>query len=91
MLTKLENETIEKAAIRFRDIVVFVERPGKHHTIIHELAYLGLKTPINTEDDGFLTSTGRFVDRIEAAKIALNAGQIEKLSVPPNLYSEDLW
>lgn len=41
---------------------------------------------------GFLTSTGRFVDRKEAAKIALASGQIEKLNYSnKELYSEDLY
>ncbi len=84
-------ETIEKAAIQFEDgIVVMVDRPGRHHNIIHALAKLGMDTPIGGEH-GFVTSTGRFVDRIEAAQIALDAKQIEKLSWPPNLYTEDLW
>lgn len=32
------------------------------------------------ETQGFLTSKNRFVDRVEAGKIALACGQIEKLS-----------
>ncbi len=84
-------EFIEKAALRI-DIVTFsVERPGRHHTIIHALVDLGMPKPINTEHTGFITSTGRFVDRKEAAIIALNAKQTDKLIAPPNLYSEDLW
>jgi hypothetical protein len=37
---------------------------------------------------GFLTSEGRFVDRIEAAMIAYEAGQIEKPQL--GLQSQDL-
>jgi hypothetical protein len=37
---------------------------------------------------GFITSTGRFVDRDEAGEIAAKAGQIEK---PKHLFSEDLY
>lgn len=41
---------------------------------------------------GFLTSTGRFVDRKEAYRIALNAGQInESNGVDGELFSEDLY
>lgn len=40
---------------------------------------------------GFLTSMNRFVDRKEAAIIALNSGQIEKLRYHTNqLFSEDI-
>ena len=44
------------------------------------------------EVQGFLTSENMFVDRIEAAQIALAAGQIEKLKFSSTkLYSEDLY
>lgn len=43
-------------------------------------------------DQGFLTSKGTFVNRTDAAKIALEAGQIEKLSYSSTqLFSEDLY
>ena len=38
---------------------------------------------------GFLTNTHRFVNRYEAAEIALAAGQIEHKT--DMLYSEDVW
>jgi len=42
--------------------------------------------------DGFLTDTNRFVGREEAAKIALEAGQVDKLNYSRSrLYSEDLY
>lgn len=48
--------------------------------------------PKHETHQGFLTSTGRFVDRKEAAKIALASGQIEKLNYSDKeLYSEDLY
>jgi len=44
---------------------------------------------------GFLTSSGRFVDRVEAAEIAYAAGQVRQRSThegkPGTLYSEDLY
>ena len=40
---------------------------------------------------GFMTSLGRFVDRKEAAKIAIDCGQIEKLDYGEDLYSEDIF
>lgn len=47
--------------------------------------------PKHESHQGFLTSTGRFVDRIEAAQIALRSGQIERLEFGNELYSEDLY
>lgn len=41
---------------------------------------------------GFLTNKNRFVDRLEAAEIALACGQIEKLNYSQTeLFSEDLY
>lgn len=41
---------------------------------------------------GFLTSDGRFIDRKEAAKLALDCGQINYLSHNTDeLYSEDIY
>jgi hypothetical protein len=41
------------------------------------------------QEQGFLTSKNRFVDRIEGAKIAYKAGQIPQEK--KKLYSEDLY
>ena len=35
--------------------------------------------------------TGKYLRRLKLAKAALEAGQIDALKWPPNLYSEDLW
>ena len=47
--------------------------------------------PKHESHQEFLTSTGRFVDRIEAAQIALRSEQIERLKFGNELYSEDLY
>lgn len=41
------------------------------------------------KEQGFLTSKNRFVDRLEAAKLAFYAGQIKQIT--HILYSENLW
>lgn len=47
---------------------------------------------MNQDQQGFLTSRGRFVGRREAAQIAVTAGQIEVENLRSGeLYSEDLW
>ena len=40
---------------------------------------------------GFMTSTGRFVDREEGARIAIEAGQVEEGNLRGCLFSEDLY
>jgi hypothetical protein len=79
-----------------RGIVVLGHRHGQ---VIWTVASLtGLRTVTFAEDavgeheQGFLTSTNRFVDRKEAYKIAALAGQIKNIDYSnPDLYSEDLY
>ena len=74
----------------------FVICGRRHHNCISLFAKMvgfpydenGLKL-MNTEEQGFLTNTDRFVSREEAAKIAFNAGQIKKET--NRLFSEDLY
>ena len=46
---------------------------------------------IHDEEQGFILQDETFVDREEAGRIALKAGQISKLNWGVQLYSEDLW
>ena len=81
-----------------RMFIALVPPPGRHHTV-----FAGVRGTCDETaktrgfccgaQQGFVTSTGRFVDRKEAYKIAHAACQIIKhsSSVPGTLYSEDLW
>lgn len=81
--------TIKSAATRLPDGEVYTDR--NHASIIHGLAMAGYARRTAGEQ-GFVTDTGLFVDRVEAAKIALAAGQIEKLRYSrTELFSEDLY
>lgn len=54
---------------------IFRCRIGRHHAeILHQWS-----KQVDHHTDGFYTSFGRYVDRREAAKIALACGQIKKL------------
>ncbi len=90
-------ETIVAAAILFRleghadpravPVAVSAPPPARHHNLF-------ALTGRNPDDQGFLTSTGRFVGREEALNIAEAAGQplIDHPSRHPKwLFSEDLW
>lgn len=68
-----------------------VERPGRHSHVQHMLRDQSI--PLDDEDDqGFVTSLGRYVSRTEAVIIAGSAGQITFKGNPLNqLFSEDLW
>lgn len=66
----------------------------RHPNCMYQMvAITGLKqSEAGEEVQGFLTNKNRFVDRKEAAKIALQTGQIDKLTNSSEiLYSEDLY
>ena len=85
-----EDEKVACTASLFNDVLYVIENPGRHHHIIHIRYHSGHKKSIGGIQS-FITSHGRFIDRKMAGKIALQTGQIEKLKVPPYLYSEDIW
>lgn len=70
-------------------VIYHLPRPHRHADVIAQMV-----RESNDPSDGefgFLLDDGRFVDRDEAARIALANEQCAKLSAPPYLYSEDLW
>ena len=98
---KMRQETIVAAAIQVdgievegyapHKIVLLSERPGRHHHPSWFISTHAFDIEKNSTQ-GFLTSTGRFVDRKEACVIARAAGQlIRKTGGDSTLYSEDLW
>lgn len=84
-------ETIDRAAIRAGDIIFKVKRPYRHHHVLGVMRLRNVKNP-QRATQGFVTSTGRFVDRIEARRIAHDAGQLlPTASKGDRLFTEDLW
>ena len=64
---------------------------GLRHADVFELMFhQKIEYNRKTHIQGFLTSSDRFVDRYEAAEIALKSGQITDNSIRM-LYSEDIW
>lgn len=85
-----EPRRIVAAAIRFDGTLYSMARPKRHHHIIQMISSRTAKRPVSGEQ-GFLLDDGSFVDRREAASIALANGQAKQLRAPPWLFSEDLW
>lgn len=84
-------EVIIAAAIKAGDVVVTVERPGRHGNLISAAGRI-TGDCMQGGEHGFLTSYGRFVDRTEAAQIAVARGQGAPRDVcNSRLFSEDLW
>jgi len=80
-------ETIKHAAVVSESGWVFI---GKCHAdCFHKMHHLTVKSSQKAANQGFVTSTGRYVDRHEGAKLAYAAGQVDKLA--SHLFSEDLW
>lgn len=82
------TETIERVAIRYKGHTHSLPRPNRHHDVIRDIGGIN-----GNDQQGFLTSSGRFVRREEALKIALAANQVLD---PSNiragqLFSEDVW
>ena len=63
----------------------------RHHCCILTFSAITGETDTDRGENvqGFLTSQNRFVNRVEGAKIAFQAGQIKEQLI--NLYSEDLY
>ena len=89
-------ETIECAAIARPQpggMEVFsIVRPFRHHDVIKLISAAGKGPVTGTDIQGFVTNTGRFVDRQEGCAIARAAGQIVVKHGPDDtLFSEDMW
>lgn len=88
------SESIVAAAIK-RGPVVFTG--VRHGYIIQQMVDVGFLDPesgsqrVSFEEQGFVTSEGRWVDRKEAMQLAIDAGQLEYREQFPELFSEDLW
>lgn len=86
------RECIVAAAVKYGDVVAFVPKPGRHHTVTYAVYNeLGARTGGNREQ-GFVTNFGRFVDREEGLAIARASSQIKQKHGNQNLlFSEDMW
>lgn len=80
-------EKILHAAVKSETGLIFV---GKcHGDCFWQAANMKIKMSQRANDQGFMTDNGRYVSREEAARIAYEAGQIDKKI--EYLFSEDLW
>lgn len=87
----MSEERIIAAALRDEQtgLVLFHEVPGRHHNVMWSLDGYGMQS--HGLAQGFVTSTGRFVDREEAFTLASAAGQLIAVHRAGELFSEDLW
>ncbi len=77
------------AAIRKDGKVWSLPPPARHDTVM-VMMFDDHGVKAKDADQGFLLDDGTFADRDEAGRVAIEAGQIERLS-RLTLFSEDLW
>jgi len=87
---------IDCAAVRFRGITYSVPAPGRHYDCIRVAAEATGEKYIDChgDDQGFIDSTGRYLRRAQALRVALASGQTTKESLGfklGELFSEDVW
>lgn len=84
-------ERIISVAISAFGIVASLPAPARHGDVLRKLWDFNQTVVVGEGRQGFLTDAGRYVNRRDAAVLALAAGQVDKLIAAPDLYSEDLW
>lgn len=83
----VEKEVIKHAAVKSVGGMIFLGK--SHRDCFHQAHYVDVVMSPKALDQGFFTSHGRYVDREEAAAIAVAAGQVDpQVKI---LFSEDLW
>ena len=90
-LASAERERVVAAAIFYHGVIFSAPPPARHHTVAHAMAEMGLGVEAQ-RCQGFVTNTGRFVEREAACAIARAAEQIKVKTGPDYiLFSEDVW
>jgi hypothetical protein len=88
------RERIVAAAIQINGVTISLPMPARHHTVMHSMSMALIPDErLSAATQGFLTSDGRFVNRVLARDIAFRAGQQPGRTGgdSPELFSEDLW
>lgn len=86
------EERIVAAAMQYEGLTISLPQPARHAQVMHSAEAFMSVDQIAYACQGFLTSTGRFVNRVQARQIAYVAGQNPKTTGNDrDLFSEDLW
>ena len=87
------DERIVSAAVRHGELIFSLPAPARHCHVIYQMARADVGSAVFVGEQGFLTSAGRYLGRLDAAELARQAGQVTAADVPPGreLFSEDVW
>lgn len=83
------KEVVLHAAMRAKNGMIFL---GKSHAdCFHQAKHVSVEHSQAAEDQGFFSSKGRYLTRIDAYKVAVFAGQIKDEGPGKVLFSEMIW
>jgi hypothetical protein len=86
------SERVVAAAVQYEGVTFSLPRPARHGQVLHCLLSILPEHAIPAVCQGFITSDGRFVNRVQAKHLAHMAGQTPNgTTCELELYSEDLW
>jgi hypothetical protein len=86
---EMSKERLKMAAIKYKGKIY---TGWRHCFIIGQICEVEQIDKVRGEKQGFITDTGRFVDRQEGLKIAFATGQIIKKQYNKHkLFSEEVW
>ena len=90
------SERIVAAAVQIEGVTISLPQPARHGQVLHSLDSMGVPEAFqHVACQGFLTSEGRFVNRVMAKHIAHRAAQEQLRPASEqhgrDLFSEDLW
>jgi hypothetical protein len=95
LVSRVERLPLTHVAVRHKGVVWSLPSPYRHHHIFSIMNYLGVPGPFDgdmREDQGFLDSSGRYLNRKQAFINADLNGQIKNGKIIGGvLTSEDLW
>lgn len=87
-------EKLKCAAIKYKDLnggEWHIEEGMRHAYILLAMHDKGVTYDKLSAVQGFMTTSGRFVDRVEAIGIAIAAKQVTSQFSKDELRSEDVW
>ena len=82
---------IHAVAIKYGDAHYTLPRPARHYELVDVIIADHREYGFDKGVKGFLRDDGVFLDRTQAAHHALQCGQIDRLPVGVDLYSEMVW
>lgn len=82
---------IHAVAINYKGTTYTLPRPARHYMLVDLIIREHREYSFDIGVKGFLTDEGVFLNRAQAGQHALACGQVSKLGMGGDLYSEEVW